>query len=66
MKAAQEKAKYNERKVKDLEIDCKKLKLQVIRLKLRKGRAENMSKICKNCSKEYAEKENFNWSCRTH
>lgn len=23
-------------------------------------------KICKNCGQEYLEKENFNWSCRTH
>lgn len=22
--------------------------------------------MCKNCSKEYLEKENLNWSCRTH
>lgn len=22
--------------------------------------------MCKNCAKDYIEKENFNWSCRTH
>ena len=23
-------------------------------------------KICRNCGKEYSDKANFNWSCRTH
>jgi hypothetical protein len=23
-------------------------------------------KICRNCLQEYTEKENYNWSCRTH
>ena len=23
-------------------------------------------KICKRCTEEFVEKENFNWSCRTH
>lgn len=23
-------------------------------------------KICRNCLKEYNDKDNFNWSCRTH
>ena len=22
--------------------------------------------VCKKCAKEFIEKENFNWSCRTH
>ncbi len=65
-KSQWEKTKSLEKKLKEFETESKKLKLQIIRLKLRKGRSENMSKICKNCSKEYAEKENFNWSCRTH
>jgi hypothetical protein len=43
-----------------------KMKMQIIRLKLRKGKGDNQSKTCKNCTKEYNEKENFNWSCRTH
>lgn len=25
-----------------------------------------VSKVCKNCQTEYNDKENFNWSCRTH
>lgn len=30
------------------------------------GKNPNEIRICKNCSKEYTEKENFNWSCRIH
>lgn len=32
----------------------------------KKGKNDRDIKICKNCHKEYFEKENFNWSCRTH
>lgn len=31
-----------------------------------KGAEEMAPKICKSCSQEYSDKENFNWSCRTH
>lgn len=32
----------------------------------RKMYYEQEQKICKKCGREYIEKENFNWSCRTH
>jgi len=48
-----EKSRTFERKMKEFENESKKLKMQVIKLKLRKGRIENLNKICKNCSKEY-------------
>lgn len=48
-----EKSRTFERKMKEFENESKKLKMQVIKLKLRKGRNENLNKICKNCSKEY-------------
>lgn len=30
------------------------------------GKNPNETRLCKNCNKEYKEKENFNWSCRIH
>ena len=42
-----------------------KLKEKIAKLKNRRNVDLNQ-KICKNCSKEYLENENYNWSCRTH
>ena len=42
------------------------MQLRIIRLKNRKGKADLGSKLCKNCAKEYDEKDNLNWSCRQH
>ena len=39
---------------------------RIKKLKLRRGKYDNNLKICKNCGREYNEKENFAWSCRTH
>ena len=41
-------------------------KKNVTRLLNRKGKFESGAKVCNNCKVEYLEKENFNWSCRTH
>ena len=46
------------------EID--KMKQRIIKLKSRKGKIDLGIKMCRNCGKEFHEKENFNWSCRTH
>lgn len=44
-----------------------RLRVKLIRLqKTRVVTKETMSKTCKNCNQEYQEKDNFNWSCRTH
>ena len=43
-----------------------KMKERIKKLRSRKGKFDSSSKICKNCGKDYNEKENFNWSCRTH
>ena len=33
---------------------------------IKKGKYEGEMKTCKNCGKEFSERENFNWSCRVH
>jgi predicted RNase H-like nuclease (RuvC/YqgF family) len=43
-----------------------KMKARINKLISRKGKFDSGTKTCKICSKEYNEKENFNWSCRTH
>jgi hypothetical protein len=43
-----------------------KLKKNVTKLLARKGKFDQGLKHCKNCGKEFNEKENFNWSCRVH
>lgn len=39
---------------------------RIVKLKQKKGKIDKDIKMCKNCGKEYLEKENFNWSCKTH
>lgn len=39
---------------------------RIKKLKLKRGKYDVSQKVCKNCGKDYNEKENFNWSCRTH
>ena len=55
-----------DRTVKILTEEREKLKKRLIKLTARKGNFMNGIKTCKNCTNEYLEKENFNWSCRTH
>ena len=43
-----------------------KMKMRILKLKQRRGKVDLGIKICKNCSKEFHESDNFNWSCRTH
>ena len=51
---------------KQLAIEKEKSKARITKLIQRKGKFDSGLKTCKNCSKEYNEKENFNWSCRQH
>jgi hypothetical protein len=39
---------------------------RIKKIKQRRGKFEEGSKICKKCGKDYIEKENYNWSCVTH
>ena len=43
-----------------------KMKVRINKLKNRKGKVDQGIKMCRNCGKEFHEKENFHWSCRTH
>ena len=56
----------NEKQNKLLLEERDKLKQRITRLAQRKGKFDSDLKTCKNCTKEFSEKENFNWSCRTH
>jgi hypothetical protein len=38
----------------------------MIKMKNRRGKIDLGIKLCKNCTKEYHETDNFNWSCKTH
>jgi len=42
------------------------MKARIVKLKSRKGKVDQGIRACKACGKEFHEKENFNWSCRTH
>jgi chromosome segregation ATPase len=56
----------HERDKKRLLDEIEKLKIRVRKLIAKKGNFSVNIKTCKKCTKEYNEKENFNWSCRTH
>ena len=43
-----------------------RMKDRISKLKHRKGKATEDYMICGKCGKDFNEKENFNWSCRTH
>ena len=51
---------------KKLSNENNKMKNRIVKMKQKKGKIDRDVKMCKHCSKEYADKENFNWSCRTH
>jgi hypothetical protein len=55
-----------ERTIKLINEEKEKLKLRISKIMARKGNFDALTKTCKKCTKEYKEKENFNWSCRTH
>ena len=42
------------------------MKDRLVKLKARRGKVSLDFSTCKKCGKDYNEKENFNWSCRTH
>ena len=54
-----------DKQIKSLQNERDKMRIRITRLKNRRTFNINQ-KICKLCGKEYLEKENFNWSCRTH
>ena len=39
---------------------------RIKKLKARRGKFEEGSRVCKKCGKDFMESENFNWSCTTH
>jgi len=55
-----------EKQYKQLIDEREKMKQQIHKLKSRKGKIDKGYKTCKNCGKEYLEKDNVNWSCRIH
>ena len=42
------------------------LKKRTKKLAMQKGKFDSAIQSCKKCSKEFNQKENYNWSCRTH
>jgi hypothetical protein len=42
------------------------MKKRIAKLLLRKGNFTVGIKTCRVCTVDYNEKENYNWSCRTH
>jgi len=61
-----EKQNVLEREKKNLIAEREKMRDRLKKLKQRKGKFDVAQKTCKNCGKDFIEKENFNWSCRTH
>ena len=55
-----------QRLARKLDTEKEKQKARIQKLISRKGKFDSGYKTCKNCNKEYQEKENFNWSCRQH
>ena len=43
-----------------------KMKDRITKLKNKRGSVNKDEKQCSLCGKEFLDKENFNWSCRTH
>ena len=43
-----------------------KMRARITKLIARKGKFDSSFKTCKNCGKEYSEKDNFHWSCTQH
>jgi hypothetical protein len=54
-----------EKEIKTLKEFNDKLK-QVLKKVQKKGKIDNGIRHCKNCNKEFNDKENYNWSCRIH
>lgn len=54
-----------EKKAKVLENQRQKMKDRIMKLKTSR-RMDLASKTCRLCTKDFNDKENFNWSCRTH
>lgn len=51
---------------KNLIAEREKMKDRIKKLKQKKGKFDISQKVCKNCGKDYIEKDNFKWSCRMH
>ena len=66
LESLQEENEKNVKNLKQLMMENSKLKQRIIKIKLKKGKIDKDIKMCRKCSKEYSDKENFNWSCRTH
>ncbi|CAG9336221.1 unnamed protein product [Blepharisma stoltei] len=70
--AQQEREKYKlqasefEKKFGDLNQEYNRLRMRLKSFQHRFASSEADERICKNCQRPYTEKDNFNWSCRTH
>ena len=64
--AAEEQRLVLEKERKTFLVEREKMKERIKKLKKRGGKFDILQKICKMCGKDYNEKENLNWSCRTH
>lgn len=49
-----------------MKLEVEKMRQRIVKIKNRKGKVDMGIKSCRNCGKEYTEKDNFKWSCRTH
>jgi BTK motif len=48
------------------EKECSKMKIRISKLKSKRFASTQDYLSCKFCGKDFVDKENFNWSCRTH
>ena len=55
-----------DKQCKKLQDEGVKMKARITKLISRKGKFDSGLKTCKNCGRDYSEKENFNWSCTQH
>ena len=49
-----------------LQDEKEKMRARIVKLRNRKGKVDLGIKTCKNCAKEFHEKNNLNWSCHLH
>lgn len=66
LEKARDQLAKTEKSLKTSNTDNMRMRQRIQKLKTKKGRIDQGIEICRNCGKDYNEKENYNWSCRTH